>query len=289
MSIIKKWKFYGSILWVLLTLSLAIWWLINGLRLLESPSLTEVEVTRYRFMLITEGITWMILLVLGGATLIYFVLKEGRKNLETKKFVASFSHDLKTSIASLRLQAESLKEDVKDAEVEVLANRLVADSLRLQLQLENSLQFSSENKLKMFIEKISLQEVVESLGYHWPEIKLFYQGQDSVYCDRRAMDIIMRNLIYNARVHAEAKEVHFEVKNEGLYQNVYVTNDGQPFDGEIQKLGQLYYRHNPSSGSGLGLYIVKSLMNSMKGNVSFPSSKKGIFSVRLSFLAEKKS
>ena len=110
MPVTKNWKFYLSTLWIVVTLSFAGWWLVNGLNLLKlSTGLEQAEVERYEFMLISEGVTWMILLVLGGGTLVYFVLKEGKKNAETKKFLASFSHDLKTSIASLRLQAECIK------------------------------------------------------------------------------------------------------------------------------------------------------------------------------------
>ncbi len=274
MPITKNWKFYLSTLWIVVTLSLAVWWLINGLNLLKhSTGLAAEEVSRYKVMLISEGVTWMILLVLGGGTLIYFVLKEGQKNAETKKFLASFSHDLKTSIASLRLQAECIKEDVKEPSSEVLINRLVNDSMRLQVQLENSLQFAGGDKLKLHFEELYVKDIIKSLSYHWPDIQLNYSGEDhKLRVDKRAIEIIMRNLIYNAKVHGKATEINISIEKSAHSHVLQVSNNGSPFKGDEKKLGELYYRHNPSSGSGLGLHIVKSLMKSMDGEVEFSNN-----------------
>jgi len=212
----------------------------------------------------------MILLVLGGGTLIYFVLKEGQKNADTKKFLASFSHDLKTSIASLRLQAECIKEDIQEPGSEVLINRLVNDSMRLQVQLENSLQFAGGDKLKVHFEHLSIKQLITSLSYHWPDMQLKYEGKDEkLLVDKRAIEIIMRNLIYNAKVHGQASEINIELFNKGQHFILDVSNNGAPFKGDDKKLGELYYRHNPSSGSGLGLHIVTALMKSMHGQVQF--------------------
>ncbi len=271
MPITKNWKFYLSVLWIFLTLSLAFWWLVNGLNLLDlTTNLSGAEVERYRFMLLSEGITWMFLLVLGGSTLIYFIFKEGKKNQEIKSFLASFSHDLKTSIASLRLQAECIKEDVKGASSDVLISRLVDDSMRLQVQLENSLQFSGGDKLKLHIESLSLKELLKSLSYHWPDISLIYDQDDvRLDVDKRAIEIIMRNLIYNAKMHGKATEINIKTVKSSDQMVLIVTNNGSAFKGDASKLGELYYRHNPSSGSGLGLHIVSNLMKSMEGKVSF--------------------
>ena len=82
----------------------------------------------------------------------------------------------------------------------------------------------------------------------------------------------MRNLIYNAKVHGKATEVNISLSNKNNGQTLQVSNNGSPFKGDENKLGELYYRHNPSSGSGLGLHIVSSLMKSMGGNVKFSNN-----------------
>ena len=54
----------------------------------------------------------------------------------------AFTHDLKTALASLQLQAESLQEDWPDAASNPNLARLLEDTVRLGVQLENSLFFA---------------------------------------------------------------------------------------------------------------------------------------------------
>ena len=256
-----------------------------GLSMVEECTSAPELIASRRFMLLSEGITWMVLLLLGGVTLIYFILRLDKKNNETKNFVASYSHDLKTSLTSLRLQAESLAEDITDENSQTLIKRLVGDSQRLQLQLENSLQFSGQKRMTLLEEHISFSELLQSLSYYWPDVKLDYEGRGFwLLGDKRALDIIFRNLIYNAINHGKASQVEFKVSEgeKGSFV-LQVSNNGQAFVGDISRLGELYFRHNPSSGSGLGLHITKELMQHMGGNLSFDIKKDGPFTVVLSF------
>ena len=122
-------------------------------------------------MFLWEGVSWEILLIAGGVTLIYLINRERRRRLEVREFFASFSHDLKTSIASLRLQAEALSEDLNGQESPLLP-RLIADTVRLQLQLENSLYFSAQDSMALFFENVDLGKLTESLRLQWPSIQL---------------------------------------------------------------------------------------------------------------------
>ena len=108
--------------WLTLTLTLAGWWLYFGLEQVVEP--------KYRQMLIAEGLVWMVLLVAGAVGLTLLVNKEERQQKRIRQFFAAFSHDVKTAIASLRLQAESLKEEEESANQPVL-DRLIAETVRL--------------------------------------------------------------------------------------------------------------------------------------------------------------
>ena len=50
-------------------------------------------------------------LVGGGLALFYYAKREQKRHAQVEEFFAAFTHDAKTALASLRLQAESLKED----------------------------------------------------------------------------------------------------------------------------------------------------------------------------------
>src|SRR3989442_14062010 len=129
-------------LWVAFTVTLAAWWLIFGLRQLDLINQSNLEgavqLHRHYQMLMWEGGILIASLVGGGLALFYYARREQKRHAQVEEFFAAFTHDAKTALASLRLQAESLKEDL-GANPSPVLDRLLQDTVRLQLQLENSL------------------------------------------------------------------------------------------------------------------------------------------------------
>lgn len=255
-----------SAFWLLFTVTFAGWWFVlenrNVDRLIEVDSANRPAYERQHRMIFWEGLSWEILLLAGGATLISLVNRERRRGLEVKEFFAAFSHDLKTSIASLRLQAESLSEDLKETPTPLLT-RLVADTVRLQLQLENSLYFSAQDSLTLFYETVDLQKLVESLRHQWPDIQIELRGPAKVRADERALRSVLGNLIQNARVHGKARKLTFTA---GANQ-IGFRDDGVGFSGDWSELGRFSHRATATSGSGLGLFIAKTLLTQMNGRL----------------------
>src|SRR4051794_17924735 len=129
--------------WVVFTVTLAGWWLIFGLRQLDLINQSNLEnaaqLNGHYQMLLWEGGILIASLIGGGLALFYYARREQKRHAQVEEFFAAFTHDAKTALASLRLQAESLREDLAGAEPNPLLDRLLSDTLRLQLQLENSL------------------------------------------------------------------------------------------------------------------------------------------------------
>ncbi len=88
--------------WLAVTVSLASWWLSLGLYSLPQ---------RLHRMFIWEGIAFISLLLAGGVAILVAIRREHRRRQSLETFFLSFTHDLKTSLASVELQAEGLRED----------------------------------------------------------------------------------------------------------------------------------------------------------------------------------
>src|SRR5260370_37969097 len=127
-------------------------------------------------MLVGEGriVVWW--LIGGGVGLLYDARREHQRHAQVEEFFAAFTHDAKTALASLRLQAESLREDFAGAEPSPLLDRLLSDTLRLQLQLENSLFLVNLTRGALFFEPIRLGDRMHALRHHWPELILTQEG-----------------------------------------------------------------------------------------------------------------
>lgn len=263
------WKIVSAIVWLIFTVTLAGWWMSLGLQYYSGDK---------RGMIIAEGLTLIAFLTGGGIALIYYILQEKKRNFKLNQFFASANHELKTYMASLRLRAEGLSEDLSGKPEASDASKIVDDTVRLELQLENSLIFSEPSNRQIYFEKIELSEYLNSLSDQWPALLLRIEGKKEISADRRMLDVIFKNLIQNALVHGKAKEISISLGSE-----VIVSNDGEKFNGDLKKLGMMFYRHEHKSRSGIGLYLVKTLLESMGGKVTFSTDKNDSLNVILEF------
>src|SRR5262245_55410220 len=263
-------------LWLVFTVTLAGWWLIFGLRQLDLINQSKLEAAgqlqRHYQMLMWEGGILIASLVGGGLALFYYARREQKRHAQVEEFFAAFTHDAKTALASLRLQAESLREDFA-GESNPLLDRLLSDTLRLQLQLENSLFLVNLPRGKFFLEPIKLSERIDAMRLHWPNVAITQTGDGIVKADARALESVLTNLVQNSVIHGQATRVDIEVQRGSGRLHVKVIDNGGGFQGDPARLGELFVRHARSSGSGVGLYIVRRLLTSMNGEVKFGSGE----------------
>ena len=273
-------------LWVAFTVTLAGWWLVFGLRqldLIKSLSVAgATDLHRYYQMLLWEGGVLIASLIGGGLALFYYARREQRRHAQVEEFFAAFTHDAKTSLASLRLQTEALREDFAHTGPSPLLDRLLSDTLRLQLQLENSLFLVNLSGGKLFFEPIKLSDRIDALRHHWPDLTISQIGDGTVTADARALESVLTNLVHNSVTHGRATRVDFEISNddEGRL-NLRLTDNGSGFAGDFRQLGKPLVRHTRHSGSGVGLYIVQQLARRMNGAISFSSGSNNGFVAEL--------
>lgn len=297
-----SWKQAAVFVWLTFSVALAIWWLIFGLHQIDrvqqfmgpAPEAFAEEFARQHRMLVLEGVTLVVLLLVGGTALLYYITTEIRRTQRVREFFAAFTHDLKTSLASLRLQAESLEEDLKNSAQERLVRRLVKDTVRIELQLENSLLLASPSDNSRFlIESIRVADLFQSMQHQWPDLTIDVLGEITVEADRRALESVIKNILQNSVVHGRASKVSVTLSSgDGLKAidtmgaigasgaggshdlkcKIRIDDNGRGFKGERSKLGTMFERHSSTSGSGLGLYLASELLKRFYGKISFPET-----------------
>lgn len=252
--------YIAAVAWLVFTVSLASWWLSVGLTLTN----------RHR-MFLWEGATFIAVLVGGGAAILVAIRREDRRQQALEMFFMSFTHDLKTSLASVQLQAEGLREDYAgDAATREPIERLLTDVVRLQIQLENSL-FVAQPDGRLLIERLDVGAAVERQREDWPGLAIEVRGAARVNADARAFDTVLRNLLQNAVLHGRAGRVTVDVStsSDGRVRIVVADDGGGPPAGELARLGEPFVRPGASSGTGVGLYVSRRLITRMDGTMSF--------------------
>lgn len=282
-----RFKLLLAALWLAFTITLAGWWMIFGLRQIERLNQfageRAGEFRHHHRMLVWEGGVLIVLLVGGGVALLGYVWRERRRHQQIEEFFAAFTHDAKTALASLRLQAESLVEDLDANPPNPLLARLLKDTLRLQLQLENSLFLVNLRSGRLLPQTLRISRLIESLRFHWPEVTLRLSGDGVVLADTRALESVLTNLVQNAVIHGQAHQVAITVEAaESGKLRILVADDGRGFAGDFAQLGTLFTRHTYSSGSGVGLYISRQLVKRMEGALEFSPGEPSGFVAALS-------
>jgi len=269
-------------IWSVFTLSLAGWWYIYSMSKLERLGEIDLEFAEQlassQRMLAWEGAFLLLCILGGGLTLAYFVIQDSRRQHRVMDFFLTLSHELKTPLAGIQLQAESLRDDLVGTPHEKVLTRLLKETGRLNTQLENALSLANLRSSQFFIESVHLADFLRGLFIEQAEVKIDIAEEQAALADSKALAVIMANLVRNALLHGEATEITISAVSDSKAKKVQITveDNGYGFKGDLKKLGkQAFERHYRGSGNGLGLYLCRRLAEKMSGNLSFESASTG--------------
>lgn len=233
-------------------------------------------------MLFWEGSFFLVAIFIGGFFLIYYLYKDNEKNKSLRAFFSIFSHDLKTSIARLRLQADVLREE-EDYSKNKTLQRIVKDINKLDLQLENSLWLAQLENIQFLKEEFLFSELVSMVKADFPEVSMDLNKDHKVYGDKRALMCVLRNLIQNAIIHGEADILSFKLLPSPGQLEIEVTDNGKGTTSLPPFRKTFLPSLSTAKTSGLGLNLCYQILLKTKGDLAARlDGRKIYFTIRLS-------
>jgi signal transduction histidine kinase len=241
----------------------------------------------------SAGATFLVLVFLlcGIALTIRATDREARLAQAKSNFVANVSHELKTPLALLSLFSEILELGrVKNEEKKIEYYRIIRhESRRLNKMIENILDFSkieAGRKTYDFAEG-DMAEVIENVlsTYRYQTVDCGFDIQTNiqpdlppVVIDRDAMAQAISNLLDNAiKYSREVKQLSITTETLGSALSVEIADHGVGIPrAEQAKIFEKSYRVGDGlvhdvKGSGLGLSLVKHIIEAHKGTISVAS------------------
>lgn len=220
-----------------------------------------------------------------------------------KKMISNISHDLRTPLTSmlgymeLIFEDDSLDEDKKNEYLKVIYNKgnslyglmeeffqvskLDSEDIALNFKKLNLSELIRQNIVSFFsdIQKLNIK----------PKINI---GENDIYfvSDEKVINRILSNLIINIIKHgASATELGIDLEEDDKFILINVWDNGVGISSdEIDHIFDRLYtveksRSTSLKNSGLGLTIVKKLVESLEGTISVQSKsyEKTIFTIRL--------
>lgn len=266
-------KLILALVWSLFTTSLIVWWWIWALKLSSQVSEQNHRMIKY------EGIALIGFVVLGGIFLVSYVWQDHKRNQKIQLFFSTFSHDIKTSISRLRLQAEIMEEELPQDKHPSLS-RFIQDVVQLDLQLENSLLFTNINKYQFLMEEVKLSQMIGTIRSDFSNLNIELKQDAEITTDKKWFLSILKNVFQNSLLHGKAS--HIEISVEPNTQDsicIAIKDNGVGYsNGAISHLGSDIFKSNHSQSNGIGLYLSKSLLSKMNGSLSFSSTSQGFTS-----------
>ena len=207
--------------------------------------------------------------------------KEKMEQMRTE-FMGNVSHELKTPIALIQGYAEGLKEGVnddpesRDFYCDVIMdeagkmNRMVKNLMTL-----NQLDFGND---KVEFERFDLTELISGVLHSMDilsqqkDVQVIFREENPVYVwgDEFKIEQVVRNYVSNAYNHVnEEKVIEVKILKEDGLAKVTVFNTGKPIPEEdVPRIWDKFYKVDKAhtreyGGNGIGLSIVKAIMESM--------------------------
>ena len=266
-------KLILALVWSLFTTSLIVWWWIWALKLSNEVSEQNHRMIKY------EGITLIAIVIIGGIFLVSYVWQDHKRNQKIQLFFSTFSHDIKTSISRLRLQAEIMEEEQPQSKHSALS-RFIQDVVQLDLQLENSLLFTNTNKYQFLMEKIKVSQLIAAIRSDFTHLHIELKQDAELITDKKWFLSILKNIFQNSLLHGKASHIEISIQSvDSESIQISIKDDGIGYsNGNISHLGLDIFKSNHRNSNGIGLYLSKSLMSKMNGHLTFSSTSKGITS-----------
>jgi signal transduction histidine kinase len=255
---------------------------------LEAESASRVN--RYLW----EGAFFLAVLIGGMAVLTRAIRHDAELRRRQQNFLAAVSHEFKSPLASMQLAAETLVMRAREPDGRRLGQRILDDGERLLRMVDNLLDTTrlEEGRHTLAPERTSLAEVsrgvadglVDRAEQHGIALTVDAPGDVELSIDRAALETIVRNLLDNALkacIAGGGRSIKLSVTRPPGRVALTVEDDGLGFPPEdaalmfekFYRLGDEQRRSTP--GTGLGLYIVKRLVELSGAAVTAESAGPG--------------
>ncbi len=240
------------------------------------------------------GVFAFTLILAGLSAWLVLTLKEIGLNHRQANFVDSVTHELKSPIAALQLYLETLRmRDLTDEKREefhgIMASELRRlDSLISQLLEVGRLDALGDNEEPVEIEVGPLLlQYAETACLNWnvklDDVFTFKIQPVVIQAKKLVLDLVFSNLIDNAvKYSGDPPQVLVVVKSHGRSRiKIQITNNGTGISPDDRKqVFQIFYRGGSElerrrKGTGLGLYIVNTLVKKSSGRIQIKDHLNG--------------
>jgi two-component system phosphate regulon sensor histidine kinase PhoR len=237
------------------------------------------------FALLTIGAIFFGLILIGVVVYFIWTFREYRLNRRQANFIDSVTHELKSPIASIKLCLQTLDmRSVSPEQQREFHRFMMEDIQRLDSLIDHLLAVARLDHAERDeqLEDVPLAALLKNCA---AEVRRRYElNPDQIRLEiepcvargrPRDLEMVIVNLMDNAAKYgaAEAQVLVQTAMHKGNRVVIKISDNGKGVNFDLRrKIFQRFYRggselERTTKGTGLGLFIVKSLVSKMKGKI----------------------
>lgn len=272
----------------------------------SSPAAYQLEADRilqekklHDFQYIGEGGTFLLIIILSAAFVFRAVRRQIRLVRQQQNFMAAVTHELKSPIAIIRLNIETLQKHELDNEKKARFLEKTVSELNRLNQLCNNMLLASQfdsHEYQLVRETIDFSTFLDTVT-HESAVRMQHHHLTAnitpgiiVTGDQFMLQIVINNLLENASKYApKGSTITVNLLAEGSKARLQIMDEGLGIPSiEKERIFTRFYRignenTRKSKGTGLGLFLTKKIIQQHNGIITVSDNvpKGTIFEVTL--------
>lgn len=244
-----------------------------------------------------EGATFLVIILIGAGVVYSSIRSNHKLTRQQNNFILSVTHELKSPIAAIKLNLQTMGRRKLDPETQsLLIERSVKESDRLD-DLCNNLLLASQMESRHFkptFETVDLSEVVSQCLAEHQQRRSGHSFTNDLQTgcltqgDPLLWKLAINNLIENAiKYSPSSSNISIQLAKQDDEIVLSIADEGEGIaDDEKSKIFRKFYRignenSRKTKGTGLGLFLTAKIIEQYKGSISIRdnSPKGSIFEI----------
>jgi signal transduction histidine kinase len=240
---------------------------------------------------LVQGLLLLAIILVGVYALFIFWRRQSRLYQEQREFITQVTHELKSPLASIQLHLETIRLRRPPPErLDSFVDTMLDDTRRLHSQIDNLLLAARIEQRRRTVERreIDLSSFVQKyLDENRERLPPGTRLETSLEPGLRAavepdeLGTVLRNLLENAVLYSPGvPDLELRLQRDGRWAAMALKDHGRGLEpDQLRKIFRRFYRveqpHERIRGTGLGLYIVQSVIEGCGGTVQAESAGPG--------------
>ena len=251
----------------------------------------ELIGTGFNWVVMTEGLVMLAVILVGVYVIFVYWNRQSNLYAQQRNFITQVTHELKSPLASIQLHLETIRlRNPPEEKLNAFVNTMLSDTERLHYLINNLLMAARlEQRRKPAERRLTdvsalLQEYVERERANLPQggiIQLDAEPGIKLMVDPEEMGMVLRNLFENAALYSPGSpDISVYIGRTGNTVRLSIRDKGRGLEKhELKRVFDMFHRVNPAGenvrGTGLGLYIVDTIIRGYGGMVTVESEGLG--------------